>query len=444
MPEALKGNLALLFFFLLLLSLTGFSVLGEDESLSVVTVKIQGTITSMTYELVKEAVSYGEQTGKPVILLIDTPGGMVDATFKIVDVVERARVPVIGYVYPPGGKAWSAGTYILMATHLAAMAPHTLVGSCQPVSFNPLEGGSQPIEDSKILNAMTAYMVERAKAHGRNEEVARKFVTENLNLDAEEALEQGVIEIVASSLPELLEKADGWKVKLLEGETVLRTAGAAVEPWRPSLKIQVFSLLSEPMVAYMLLIIGLYALIFGFASPGVGGEVVGALLLVLGLIGLGVMGANLGAVVLMVVGLVLLVAELLTPGFGLMGGTGFVCILLGSILLFPGNWTVEAGWLNLLYTMLYTVPLAVGGFFIFAAYKVVEARRRRPFLGSLIGELAEAEEDLKPGGRGFVRLKGERWMAVSGVEVKAGSLVRVVGKEGPILRVEPLKEEKGG
>ena len=416
--------------------------LGQPGSAGVLTVRLEGTITSMSYELVREAVEYAEETNQTVVLLINTPGGMVDATFKIVDVIEHSKVPVIGYVYPPGGKAWSAGTYILMATHLAAMAPHTLVGSCQPVSFNPLEGGSKPVENSKIVNAMTAYLVERARAHGRNEDVARRFVTENLNLNAEEALKLGVIEVVASSLPELLEKADGRTVRSMEGEVILRTRGLPVEAWTPSLRIRIFSLLSEPIVAYMLLIVGLYALIFGLASPGVGGEVIGALLLVLGLIGIGVMGANLGAAVLMIVGLVLLVAELLTPGFGIMGGTGFVCVILGGILLFPGNWTVDPSWLNLLYTIVYTVPLAVGGFFVFAAYKVVEARRRKPFIGGLIGETAEAEEDLKPELPGFVKLRGERWRARCNREVKAGQLVKVVGKDGPVLLVEPL-EEKG-
>ncbi|RLI23976.1 MAG: nodulation protein NfeD, partial [Candidatus Hecatellales archaeon] len=385
-------TLASLFSLTLLLGVLGASAFTTPSG--VLTVRLEGTITTMSYELVAEALTHAEERGLTLILLIDTPGGMMDATFKIVDLIEHSRVPVVGYVYPPGGKAWSAGTYILMATHVAAMAPYTIIGSCQPVTFDPLGGGSKPVEDSKVLNAMVKYLAERAKAHGRNEEVAKRFITENLNLDADEALKEGVIEVKAESLEDLLSKLDGMEVEVQGKRVTLRTAGVPVEEWSPSFRVKLLSLLSEPMIAYLLLIVGLYGLVFGLASPGVGGEVIGAFLLILGLIGLGVTGANLGAILLMVVGLVLLLAELLTPGFGIMGGTGFACIFLGGLLLFPGNWTVQPGWLNTLYTVLLVVPLAVGGFFIFAAYKVVEARRRKPFQPGILGETAEVVEEI--------------------------------------------------
>jgi len=445
-PLKASSSLFLLLIFLLLLGASASAFGGaasQPEDGKVLTVRLEGTITAMSHELVAEALAYAEGKGETVVLLIDTPGGMMDATFKIVDLIERSSVPVIGYVHPPGGKAWSAGTYILMATHVAAMSPHTIIGSCQPVSFDPLGGGSKPVEDSKVVNAMEKYLVERAKAHGRNEEAARRFITENLNLDADEALEAGVIEVKAESLSELLEKTDGMQVEVGGGALTLKTAGAQVEEWNPSFRVKILGFISEPMVAYLLLIVGLYGLIFGLASPGVGGEVLGAFLLILGLIGLGVTGANLGAIILMIVGLVLLLAELLTPGFGIMGGTGFACVFIGSFLLFPGGWTVESEWLNMLYTVLMVVPLAVGGFFVFAAFKVVEARRRKPFQAGVVGEEAEVEGEIAPGKDGFVRFKGELWKARSKVKVAGGSRVKIVGKEGPVLIVEPVEEKRG-
>ncbi len=187
--------------------------IGQAEN-RVLAVRLDGPIGSMSYELIGEALTAAGREGfTAVVLLIDTPGGLLDATMEMVKLIERSGVPVLGYVYPQGGKAWSAGTYILMATHIAAMAPNTLIGSAQPVSFDPLGGGSRPIEDPKTMNALERYMMERARAHGRNEEVARRFVTENLNLNDEDALRMGVIEVRARSLEELLEKVEGREVE---------------------------------------------------------------------------------------------------------------------------------------------------------------------------------------------------------------------------------------
>jgi membrane-bound serine protease (ClpP class) len=413
---------------------------GEAEPSGVIVVNLEGTITSMSVELVGEAVAYAEENSQTVILMLNTPGGSLDATFKIIDIIRDSKVPVIGYVYPEGSKAWSAGTYILMATHIAAMAPHTVIGSCQPVAFNPL-GGTQPVNETKTINALTAYMVEEAKAHNRNETAAKLFVAENLNLDSEEALNYGVVEIVAESLDSLLKEIDGRTVKTRSGLVEIEASSAYIKYWKPSFRLQVLQFLSEPMIAYILLTIGLYALIFGFATPGHGGEVVGAVLLILGLIGLGITGINVGALILIIVGAVLLIAELLTPGFGLMGGAGFACVILGGVFLFPGSWAVETGWLNALFTVIIVAPVIFGGFFIFSAYKVLKVRRRKPFHGEIIGEEAEALDNIASGKYGFVRFRGEYWKALGKGEVKAGQKVKIVGKEGPILIVEAEAEK---
>ena len=414
----------------------------QRETKGVLTVEFEGVITATSVELISEAIEVADTAGEAVVLLVNTPGGSLDATFKIVDLIERSPVPIISYVYPPGARAWSAGAFILMAAHVAAMAPNTIVGSSQPVSFDPLSGGSTPIEDSKTINALAKFLGERAKAHGRNETAATLFVTENLNLDDEEALGADVIEVRAEDIGKLLERIDGMEVSVRGEPTTLSTAGAPVMEWGPSLRVRFLDLISDPTLAYLLFVVGFYALFFGLSTPGLGAEVVGGLMLILGLIGLGVTGVNVGGIILMASGFGLLMAEVFVPGFGVLGVAGFVCVFLGSFLLFPRSWIVGADWLNLLYTVLIVVPLAIGGFFVFAAYKVLEARRRRPLELGFVGEEAEVETEVAPGKDGFVVLRGELWKARSQKKIGRGERVRITGKDGPLLIVEPLEKGK--
>lgn len=410
---------------------------------SVIAVRLTGTITSITFEMVKEAVEYAEVSGSVVLLLLDTPGGSLDATFRIIETIERSRMPVIGYVYPPGGRAWSAGTFILMATHVAAMAPNTIIGSAQPVSYDPLGGGSAPIDDPKLINALTKYIGERARRNSRDAETAVKFVSENLNLNDEETLAAGVIEYRAPTIFELLKTVDGRSVEVASGSVVLRTLGSRVTDWSPSLRVSTLSLISEPMVAYLLFIIGFYALFFGLQSPGVGLEVAGAVMLVMGLMGLGVVGINIGALFIMVVGFGLLIAEMLSPGFGVFGSIGFLCVAIGSFLLLPREWSVQSEWLNALYTVLIVVPLAAGATVIFIVYKVVEARRRRPYQASPVGESGWAEGEIDSEKGGYILVLGELWKAKSDQTIPDKAQVKIVGKEGPTLIVEPMKPREG-
>ncbi len=394
----------------------------------------------MSAELVKEALAAASVSETPVIITINTPGGNLDATFSIVESIEQSDIPVIGYVYPTGSTAWSAGTFILLSTHVAVMAPFTLVGSAQPVSVQPL-GGAQPIDDPKILNALSSFIGERARMHQRNETAARLFVLENLNLSAEEAYRNGVVDLVVSSIPDLQMKLNGTVVETNRGNYLFYTQGANVVSWSPSLRITVLEILSEPVLAYLLLLIGIYTLIYAFSSPGYGGEVIGAIMLVLGIIGLGMAGANVGAIILIGIGAMLLIVEMFTPGFGLPGVGGFFSLILGSILLIPpGPWIVSAEWLNTLLLTVILVPTVAGIFLIFAAYKALEARRRKPFITGIVGDIAETIDGLFPDTDGYIIYQGEYWKAKTNVPIRPKSKVRIVKKEGPLLYVEPLEE----
>ncbi len=413
---------------------------GQAEASSILTVKFDGLISSTTVELLNEALAYATKGDRVIVILLDTPGGSLDATFKIVDMIERSEVPIIGYVYPPGARSWSAGTFILMATHVAAMAPNTIIGSCQPVVFDPLSGGSTPITDAKQINAISKYMAERARTHSRDASVATRFVTENLNLNDEEALTNHVIEYRAENFEALIEKVNGLVVSVAGRDVKLNTFGHSIEEWSPSPRVRFLGVVSDPFLAYLLFVVGFIALISGLSTPGAGAEIFGGLTLTLGLVGLGVFGINTAGIVFMFLGMGLLIVEYFQPGFGVFGASGIICFTIGSVLLFPHEWTVQAEWLNILYALLIVVPMSAGLILVFVLYKVLRLRRSKPIQFGVIGKEGKAQDDILPEQVGHTLVEGELWAARSSQYIKAGSKVRVIGKDGPVLIVEPLKE----
>lgn len=416
---------------------------SSPEESKILLVRIEGTITAATSNLVREALEYATiNRYHAVLITIDTTGGLLSSTFEIVDAIERSQIPVIVYVYPSGSKSWSAGTFILLASHVAAMAPYTLIGSCQPVSYSPL-GGSDPIQDEKTINALTAYIAERARMHGRNETVAKLFITQNLNLNENLALEYGVIDVIASEIDELLVKIDGKNVKVLAQNITLNTEGSVVHQYKPSLRTMLLSVMSDPIIASLTFLIGLYALIFGISAPGHFAEIIGAFLLILGLIGLG-FNVNIGALLLLMIGAALMIAEAYTPGFGILGGSGFLFIIVGSLLLIPAGgaeWLIGEDFYRMFFGVIIGSALVIGGFTLFMVYKVVKAKRRKPLLKDMINEIVYVVDELQPGKHGFVKYSGEYWMAKSQETIKPGSKAIVIGKEGHILIVKRLEEE---
>lgn len=415
---------------------------ASSERPMVLALKIDGTITTATSDLVKEALEYAATSGYSMTLItIDTTGGLLSATFEIVSAIERSQIPVIVYVYPSGSKSWSAGTIVLLASHVAAMAPYTLIGSCQPVSYSPF-GNPEPVQDEKTINALTAYIAERARMHGRNETAAKLFVTHNLNLNEESALKYGVIDVVASGIDDLLERIDGMSVKVLDQSIVLHTKDATVHQYEPSLRTALLHTVSDPIIASLAFLIGLYALIFGISAPGHFAEIIGAFLLLLGLIGLG-FNVNIVALLFLILGSILMIAEAYTPGFGILGGSGFLFIIVGSLLLIPfgsAQWLASEDFYRILFNAVIGTALVIGGFTLFMVYKVVRARRQRPLLKDMINEIVYVVDELGPDRHGFVKHSGEYWMAKSQEVIKPGSKALVVGKEGHVLIVKPLEE----
>jgi membrane-bound serine protease (ClpP class) len=419
-----------IFLFFILFSL--IQVAGAQ----VIVVELNDAITPASDDIISEALENARQSdAQALVITMNTPGGGLDETKRILDHIQNSPVPVIGFVYPNGATAWSAGTIILLGSDVAAMAPNTIIGSAQPVEMTA--EGIKPITEEKIVNAVVALAQEKAKQHGRNETAAGQFITANLNLDAEKAKEAKVIEVVASSIEDLLVKVDGMTIK----GKVLRTSGAEYKYHSPSLRLNLMGILSNPILASLLLFVGIYSLIFGLTSPGYGAEIFGVIAISLGLIGLG-FSINVAGLFLIAFGIGLLLFELHVSTFGIIGLAGIVCIALGSILLVPTGYPNMYGsefQTGLLISLL--VPAIVFGIFLaIAIYKVMEIRKKKPAIGDFIGDTARTIDEITPVGMGYVRYQGELWLAKSQENIEPGRKVIIEGKEGSMLVVKRIGE----
>jgi membrane-bound serine protease (ClpP class) len=438
--------LALLFLGILFFSFFAQVLLVKavDQENIVITIEINDTITMASFELVKEAIEYGKLTNaRLIIILLNTPGGQLDATMKIIELIESSKIPIASYVFPKGAKAWSAGTLILISSHIAAMAPYTLIGSAQPISYSPFSG-AEPIEEPKVINALSKFIAEKAIMHKRNETAARMFVEKNLNLNSEEALRYGVIDVLAFSIEDLLRKIDGRFIETIDGSITLKTKEANIIKYKGSLKTNFLVNISNPILAYILFIIGLYALIVGIATPGYGGEILGAIALILGLIGLG-FNVSFASIMLIGLGVALIIAEVHTPGFGALGMAGIFCLAVGSLLIMPfeaPRWLISPEWYFHFTIVAISIITIIAGFTLFTIYKILKAKSRKPaIIPDMIGEKVEVIEEILPNKAGFVKYKGEYWKAKSNESLKPGMTAIVVDKEGPILIIKSKPNE---
>lgn len=402
---------------------------GPEEK--VLVLEIAGAITPASDNVIVDAIEKAENEDfEALVISLDTPGGGLEETQVFIKEMENTSVPVIGYV-PESGKAWSAGTLILMGTDIAAMAPFTVIGSAQPVQMSA--EGTEPVEDEKIINALVKFSVSTAKKHGRNETFAEEVITKNKNLDAEEALASGVIEYVSPSIPDLLDQVDGEEVK---GKT-LETGNARTETYEPPLPLAFLRLISNPVISSLLLTIGLYGIIFGISNPGAGAEIFGVIAIVLGLIGTG-FDVNIGAIFLIIVGVGLMLLEIQSPGFGVFGIAGLLSLVIGSIFLVPmGAENIYTPEFRRTLTLTIVTPTIVFGLFlVFAVYKVAESRKKKPVIGAIIGDSARTIEAISPDKPGFIRYSGEYWQARSEEEIGKGEKVEIIGKEQEVLVVK--------
>jgi membrane-bound serine protease (ClpP class) len=421
-------------------------------------VPISSEIARPTVELVTRSIDEAEAgRARLIVYELNTPGGELGSVTSIMNEFNESPVPVMAWVTPRGAVAWSGGVYILMSSHIAAIASGTTIGSAQPVT-----SAGELIDQPKYINALSALMRDNARLHDRNERVAQQFVTENVNLGPEEALRFHVVEFVADDLASLLTQLEPYNLVLARSDVgtsvwklVLRDSlsgldysksydfsgisKAAQYVYEPGINVRLLEFLSNPLIASVLLIVGLYAVIIGFKTPGYGAEIAGAFMLFLALVGFGIIGISIAAAILFFLGIALTLIEIKTH-IGVFALAGIAVIILGSFLAFPlpGWELLSARAVESARTTLISVALAMSAIFGFVVYKAAEARRMKVKAGpeQLIGKTGITISELGP--RGEVKIEGQIWRAETlGDNVRQGQLVEVVSREGLILRVKP-------
>jgi membrane-bound serine protease (ClpP class) len=370
-----------------------------------------------------------------LIIRLDTPGGQLDATRTMVKEILGANVPVVVWVGPAGARAGSAGAFLTMAGHVAAMAPGTNIGASHPVDASGQQPPSKEMAD-KITNDTVAFIESIATVRKRNIEMARSFVLTSASITDEEALRENVIDLVASDIPELMGKIHGREVELQSGaKLTLNTQGATIVPYEKSLRQRALEILSNPNLFYLLFLAGIIGLGFELTHPGaLFPGIAGGICMILALIAMSVLPVSFGALGLMIIGIALIVAELFVPSFGLLGIGGITAFVLGSVFLVdPSN---EAGLRISLFTILPSV-VVVTGVAVTIGWLVLKAERTKVTSGSegLIGMSAEVLQDFR-NGHGKVRVAGEIWQATSSAEgIKKGDLVKVLALSGLVVDV---------
>lgn len=419
---------------LVLVSLTATGATAQRNRAPVWTTRIEGVINPPLAAYVVKTITRAQQAGaEALIIQIDTPGGLDTSMREIIQAEIQAKIPVVFYVFPQGARSASAGVYIMMGADVAAMAPQTNLGSAHPVS---LTGDMDEELKKKVTNDAAAYIQGLAAAHGRNTAWVERAVRESVSLTAEEALAQNVVEFVARDVDDLLRQMDGFTTKP-KGVT-LHTAGAPVVTVQMSWRERFIHTLVDPNVIFVLMLLGIYGLIFEFQNPGLGAPgIAGVIALLLALYGLQILPVNYVGLALIVAAMVLFVAEVKVQSHGMLSLGATVALVLGGLLLFndPGAF-VRVDWL-----VIGLATAASAAFFAFVVQRVAAAHTHRPATGSegLIGATGNVRTPLDPTGQ--VLIHGELWQAVAEDELlDRGDEVVVVGVEGLRLRVRRKPE----
>ncbi|HZS65367.1 MAG TPA: nodulation protein NfeD [Xanthobacteraceae bacterium] len=422
---------------------------------AVLVTTIDGVIgVSATRQITQAIQRADELHATALVLRLDTPGGLVSSTREIIKAMNGASVPVIVYVAPSGARAASAGTYITYAAHIAAMAPGTNIGAATPIEMgggsplplrqndqqkNEKPAASSPSDSAherKVINDAVAMIRSLAQLRGRNAEWAEKAVRDAATLTADEAQKQGVVDVVAASLAELLAKIDGRKVTIGGTERVLATKDAPVTAFDPDWRTRALSVISDPNIAFILLMIGFYGLIFEFWSPGMFAPgVIGGICLLLAFIGLSTLPVHYGALALLLLGIALMVGEAFTPGTAVLGIGGLAAFVAGAVFLFEGPDADMAIAISL--PLIFGAAAAMALLLFGLVAMALKARKREPAAGAeqMIGMPAEVVH--WSGKSGQVRVHGEIWAAHGERPLKRGDRAVIRAREGLTLIVDP-------
>ncbi|HWQ27440.1 MAG TPA: nodulation protein NfeD [Dehalococcoidia bacterium] len=422
-----------------------FSACGRSfEPGAVHLLTVDGTVDPVLERYIDRGLDdAAEDDARAVVIMLDTPGGLLESTRAIVKRINASGVPVIVWVAPSGARAGSAGTFITMAGHVAAMAPGTNIGAAHPVG-----AGGEDIEDTlgeKITNDAAAFIRSLAEQRGRNADWAERAVRESASISAEEAAELHVVDFVATDMEDLLRQANGRTVTLESGQATLDVEGARVVKNDMTYWERFLSLIASPDLAFLFLSLGGILLLIGLLQPGTFvPETLGFLMLVLGFFAVSVLPYNWVGIILLVTAAALFAGEAFTPGFGFLGLTGIVCLILGGLFLTD---TTNPDF-QVSRWLVYGFGIVAGGFLLLLINAIIRTRRMPAYVGgqAMVGSVAVARSDLDP--QGIVFLKGERWRAVAeDGPIREGERVTITDVRGLTLtvrRAEPADERQEG
>lgn len=448
----LPGLAALIIAFCML-SVTAFAQDALSGDASIWKVDIKGAVGPATADHVVRGIEQAQLAGaNMVILQIDTPGGLDASMRTMIKAILSSNIPIVGYVSPAGARAASAGTYILYACHVAAMAPATNLGAATPVQIGAPtmpkaptgeqeeQPGAEPgsAMERKIINDAVAYIQSLAELRGRNAEWATRAVREGASLPAEQALEEGVIDIVAADTGNLLTQLDGRTVDLGDATVKLDTQNSAIYTLPMDWRSEFLAVITDPNVAYLLMMVGIYGLIIEFYNPGLGVPgVLGAVCLLLALYAFQVLPVSYAGLGLILLGVALMTAEAFAPSFGILGLGGIVAFVIGSIFLMD---TDVPGY-QIAMPMIFAFATFSAGILVFGLSLIIKARRQAVVTGlhHLVGAVTTVES--LHGNNALVRLEGELWHVDSDADLQVGDAVSVTAADGVVLQV---KKQTGG
>ncbi len=460
----------LLSFLLFLFPIASWADMGDNQgenSPQIVVLNIDGAIGPAVADYVNKGFAAAwEKKASLVVLQMDTPGGLDHAMRDIIKTILASDIPVVSYVAPSGSRAASAGTYILYGSHLVAMAPATNLGAATPIRVGGLPGMPDPADaekeeeeekqenggkgekkkdkpvikgalEKKMINDAAAYIKSLAARNGRNEQWAEQAVREAVSLTADEALEQNVINFIAADIDELLRKADGRSVKLESGETTIRCRNGVVQTFEPDWRNRLLMTLTDPNIAYIFMLLGVYGLIFELANPGyVLPGVIGGICLLLALYSFQILPINYTGLALVLLGIIFMISEVFVPSFGSLGIGGVIAFIIGSFIL------VDEQSLRISLPLIFsTAAISLIGILLVVG-SLLAIRKKRFATGSeaLVGSVGEVLNDFENEGR--VWIQGESWLAKSKTSFKKGEMVKVTAKSGLELEVEKITEEE--